>query len=202
MCVVTCDGSCRSSSSSGVGEVFGMIGSVVVFVAELSAVVLAKVVFPVAVKTAIVAGRFVAGAALLPRSRGRRLESGASYLRGGAKHATVRLSVHWYAWPGWQRSLARLAAVTVLVALWQATLATAVLLTAVCAVIVALAVRSRLQRRASGPRRVRVLTGESRARALASKVAGIRRYRRRAVTGVSAEVVPVQLSDMEKVHVR
>jgi hypothetical protein len=51
---------------------------------------------------------FLAGKAVTPRARANRRLSGARYLTPGVKVARARLGVHWYAWPGWQRTVVRL----------------------------------------------------------------------------------------------
>lgn len=63
---------------------------------------------------------FLIGRPMARRARERRWLSRATYLRGGRRVAVQRFSVHWYAWPGWQRSVARLVELGVLAAayLW------------------------------------------------------------------------------------
>jgi hypothetical protein len=99
---------------------------------------------------------FLAGRPALPRARRNRQLSGARYLRPGVKVAPARLGVHWYAWPGWQRSLARAGLLALLAAAAYAPLVTGLSVAAALLVIGGVACAGRTRRRlAIGPRKVR-----------------------------------------------
>ena len=120
--------------------------------------------------TASVAGRVLAGAGavalvvatgapLTARGYDLRWNSGATWLRAGAKFDgfTAR-SPHWYAWPGWQRSLSRVAGAGLLgcAVVWPQWTAAGVALGVITVMI--LVVRA-IKPEPVGPRRVTSIAG-------------------------------------------
>lgn len=84
-----------------------------------------KMLAPAVALTATAAALWLAGRSFTPRSRQRRATSGATWLRAGARVADSRTDVHWYAWPGWQRTVARVALLGVVTAAYLAPVITA-----------------------------------------------------------------------------
>jgi hypothetical protein len=163
MCTVVCDGSCRAGS--GVGEVGEAIAGVVKAAWWLGR----RVVVPLAAGAIGLTVLYLAGTAFTPRSRERREASGATWLRPGVKVAATRLRVHWYAWPGWQRTAVRLGLVLVAAAAWVAPVVTAAAAaTAAAGTTTAAIVRRRSM---AGPRRVRAVVGNTDRPALAAGAA-------------------------------
>lgn len=95
-------------------------------------------IVPTVVAMTVLAALWLAGKPFTGRAAGRRKESGATWLRSGAKVlASTRTSAHWYAWAGWQRTAVRAGSVAVATAAWLAPLATAAV--AVSALLIAVA---------------------------------------------------------------
>jgi hypothetical protein len=160
MCFISCDGSCQQSV--GVSAIPGP-GDVLVAALKGTVWVAVKVGVPVARVAVVQSVRFVAGKPVLPRARRNRLASGATWLRSGAKVARARTRLHWYAWPGWQRSLSRVALLAVLLAAWVAPLVTAIATALVVLVASGSAATAVVRRRSAaiGPRRVRAIVGDT-----------------------------------------
>lgn len=107
---------------------------------------------------------FVAGRPATVNATGNRMLSGAGYLHAGRRVVPARLNVHWYAWPGWQRTLTRLflVALAVLTVRWPLPTAIGTAGTTGALMLTAAAVRHRRQQSSIGPRKVRVQVGPGR----------------------------------------
>lgn len=99
------------------------------------------------------AALFVAGRPMLPRARQRRLSSGATWLHGGAR-LSQRRAVHWYAWPGWERSAVRVALVALGVLEYLSPVATLLAAGSAVAATAAVALFARVRQRLVSQRAV------------------------------------------------
>jgi hypothetical protein len=144
MCSVVCDGSCTAaSSSSGAGEGLGALVDIAALVLVYT---IHKGVVPAAAWTAKQVARWTAGAPLTPAGARYRRASGATWRRAGVKLGTTRLGLHWYAWPGWERAVARVVLVAVLLGVVFVPMAIVVVLAVLAAALLA-AVAGRVRRR-------------------------------------------------------
>lgn len=144
MCVVTQCG-CGKSSSGG-SSTLGALAAGLVWLLQ-------HVVAPVVAVAAVLAWRWLSGAAMTGKPRP------ATWLRGAVPPARPARRfvprIHWAYWPGWQRAIVRWAFTALVVAGWLYPLATA--LTVAAAVAAAATVRYRRAiRRAFRPDVIRV----------------------------------------------
>lgn len=160
------------------GAVFAAAGPTIVVVTAAATVVVAAVAFgptrkgawwvtrnmlaPAAALTVTAVALWLAGRSFTPRSRRRRETSGATWLRAGCRVAEdSRTDVHWYAWPGWQRTIARVALLGVVTAAYLVPV-----ITALVALLIAVTITARIavllwaRRRDNAPvLRVKALVG-------------------------------------------
>jgi len=149
--------------------------------------VLRNAVAPLLLLLAVTTGWYFAGGAFTARARERRKACGATYRRAGGKLATgTRTNVHWYAWPGWQRTVLRVLIVAIIAAAYAAPIATAAALAAAGAAVLGRAALLRWQ--ATHPRTVQAIVGPPAARDEALRAVPI------ALTA-SSDVVDAELLD-------
>lgn len=170
MCAFVCDGSCQSgpaSSIPGPGEVLHVLFKGAWWLAV-------RVVAPLTGLALVGSWKVVSGSPLTPRGRRLRVASGATWLRTGGKVGHTRTRIHWYCFPGWQRTVTRLVLLSVAALAWLAPLwtglALGLLVTALTATATTRAVR-RKQAAVPGPRKVRSVVGDRIRSAIAPEAA-------------------------------